>query len=327
MYPRNQIHADCIVFEGSNMAECHPIAFRWSMQAKLKGATLIHVDPRFTRTSAMCDIHVPVRAGSDIAFLGGLINYVLNSERWNNDRFFQDFLVNYTNAATIVREDFQDTEDLNGVFSGLHAYTEKTAAWKYDGFVGEYENSSWQYAGAAVGEQGEAASGAAQTGETAVRSGPPDPPQAPSQGGPPFEELVRSLRKGMPERDETLQHPRTILQILKRHYRRYTPDMVEQVTGCPPDVFLNVAATILANSGRDRTTTWCYALGWTQHTYGPQMIGTCALLQLLLGNIGRPGGRRHGVTRPRLHPGVDRRSHPLPQHPRLHAGAFGAEAA
>jgi formate dehydrogenase major subunit len=104
MYPRNTTHSDCIVFEGSNMAECHPVAFRWPMQAKLHGATLIHVDPRFTRTSAMCDLHAPVRAGSDIAFLGGLINYVLNSERWNSDPFFREFLVQYTNAATIIIE-------------------------------------------------------------------------------------------------------------------------------------------------------------------------------------------------------------------------------
>ena len=146
MYPRNQIHADCIVFEGSNMAECHPVAFRWSMQAKLNGATLIHVDPRFTRTSAMCDIHAPVRAGSDIAFLGGLINYVLNNERWNSDSFFREFLTGYTNAATIIHEDFRDTEELNGVFSGLQAYAGGTEAWPLNGFASEYDDASWSYA-------------------------------------------------------------------------------------------------------------------------------------------------------------------------------------
>ena len=105
------------------MAECHPVAFRWPMKAKTEhGAKLIHVDPRFTRTSAMCDIYAPIRAGSDIAFLGGLINYVINNERWNTDPFFQEYLLNYTNAATIVRADFKDTEELDGVFSGLMEY-------------------------------------------------------------------------------------------------------------------------------------------------------------------------------------------------------------
>src|SRR5512145_3557936 len=97
---------------GSNMAECHPVAFRWPMKAKVNGATLIHVDPRFTRTSAMADLHVPIRAGSDIAFLGGLVNHVLNSERWNTEPFFKTWVVNYTNAATIVSDQFKDTDDL-----------------------------------------------------------------------------------------------------------------------------------------------------------------------------------------------------------------------
>jgi formate dehydrogenase major subunit len=98
--------SDCCVFMGSNMAENHPVAFRWPMKAKAKGAKLIHVDPRFTRTSAMCDIYAPIRAGSDIAFLGGLVNYVINNERWNKEQFFQDFLVHYTNAPMIIRDEF-----------------------------------------------------------------------------------------------------------------------------------------------------------------------------------------------------------------------------
>src|SRR5437879_13528493 len=103
---------------GSNMAECPPVAFRSALKARLNGAKLIHVDPRFTRTSAVADLHVPIRAGSDIAFLGGLINYVVNSRRWNTDPFFREFVVNYTNAATIINKDFTDTEELAGVFSG-----------------------------------------------------------------------------------------------------------------------------------------------------------------------------------------------------------------
>jgi formate dehydrogenase major subunit len=115
-------YSDCIVIMGSNMAECHPVAFRWPVKARVNGATLIHVDPRFTRTSANCDLHAPIRAGSDIAFLGGLINHVLNSERWNSEPFFKSFVTNYTNAATIVHPEFKDTEDLDGVFSGLRDY-------------------------------------------------------------------------------------------------------------------------------------------------------------------------------------------------------------
>jgi formate dehydrogenase major subunit len=276
--------SDCIVIEGSNMAECHPVAFRWVTQAKLNGATIIHVDPRFTRTSALADIHAPVRAGSDIAFLGGLVNYVLNSERWRTDTFFQEYLLHYTNAATLVDEQFQDTEDLQGAFSGLMAYTGDPL----NGFQAQYDNTTWQYARGSIGDQGRSAA-TAQSGEQTVTSGT-QPAAAPPSPGPPFDALVRSLRKPASLRDETLQDPRTVSQILKRHYSRYTPEMVERVTGCAKDTFLKVAEAILANSGRDRTTSFCYAVGWTQHTYGPQMIGCCALLQLLLGNIGRPGG-------------------------------------
>ena len=145
MYPRNMVFSDCIVIQGSNMAECHPVAFRWPMQAKLNGAKIIHVDPRFTRTTAMADIHAPVRAGTDIALLGGLINYVIDSERWNNDPFFKEYVLNYTNAATIISEAFKDAEELDGVFSGLMEYTPSGDAWPYDGFVGRYDNASWQY--------------------------------------------------------------------------------------------------------------------------------------------------------------------------------------
>src|SRR5687767_8139599 len=140
-------HSDAIVFMGSNMAECHPVGFKWPMKAKLNGATLIHVDPRFTRTSAACDLHVPIRSGSDIAFLGGLVNYVINSERWNTEPFFRDYAVNYTNAATIVREDFRDTEDLGGVFSGLKPEAAPgIEQWPYNAFVGTYDAESWGYA-------------------------------------------------------------------------------------------------------------------------------------------------------------------------------------
>src|SRR3989449_4073778 len=267
MYPRSMVDSDCVVIQGSNMAECHPVAFRWPMQAKLKGAKLIHVDPRFTRTSAVADIHAPIRAGSDVAFLGGLIHSVLESERWKGDPFFTEFVVNYTNAATIVGDDFKDAEDVDGVFSGLMQYVPGIKEWPLDGFVGQYDTQTWQYAAA-----------------------PAVPRATPPPAGPPFDPLVRSLLTPPPRRDETLQHPRTVFQIVKRHFGRYTPEMVERVTGCPKEIFLEVAETITANSGPDKTTAFAYAVGWTQHTYGPQMISCCALLQLLLGNIGRPGG-------------------------------------
>src|SRR5262245_53563599 len=130
-------HSDCVVVMGSNMAENHPVAFRWPMKAKLKGATIIHVDPRFTRTSAMANLYAPIRAGSDIAFLGGLVNYVLASPRWNTDPFFRTWVATYTNAATLISDQFKDTEDLDGVFSGLMEYDGNAPEWPLNGFVGQ----------------------------------------------------------------------------------------------------------------------------------------------------------------------------------------------
>jgi hypothetical protein len=118
---------------GSNMAENHPVGFQWVMEAKRRGAKPFHVDPRFTRTSAMADRHVLVRAGSDIAFLGGVIRYILEHER-----YFREYVVAYTNAATIVSEEFQDTEDLGGVFSGFEPQTSS------------YDTSTWGYAGTSM---------------------------------------------------------------------------------------------------------------------------------------------------------------------------------
>ena len=277
-------HSDCVVFQGSNMAECHPVAFRWPMKAKTEhGAKLIHVDPRFTRTSAMCDLYAPIRAGSDIAFLGGLINYVINSERWNSDSFFREYLVNYTNAATLIREDYQDAEDMDGVFSGLLEYKKNIPEWPYDGFLGTYQTDTWQYASQRE-EPGEP-----RGGEENASPGRREAQRKPGPGEP-LESVIRSLKKPPAPRDETLRNPRCVFQVVKRHFSRYTPEMVEQVTGCRAETFLKVAATILENSGRDRTTSWAYAVAWTQHTNGPQVIGCCALLQLLLGNMGRPGG-------------------------------------
>ncbi len=232
------------------MAECHPVGFRWVMEAKARGATIVHVDPRFTRTSAVADLHVPLRAGSDIAFLGGLVRYILENERW-----FRDYVVAYTNASTLVSEEFRDTEDLDGLFSG------------WDAEAGHYDPTSWRYAGGAV-------SVPATQRETFT--------------GEPYSE--RATHHEPRQHDPTLQHPRCVFQILRRHFSRYTPEVVEEVCGVPPALFRRVAEAICANSGRERTTAFCYAVGWTQHSVGVQYIRTAAIVQLLLGNLGRPGG-------------------------------------
>jgi formate dehydrogenase major subunit len=253
-------NSDCIVIQGSNMAEAHPVGFQWVMEAKKRGATVIHVDPRYTRTSAMADVHVPLRAGSDIAFLGGLINYVLQNDLW-----FHEYVLTYTNASNLVREDFQDTEDLDGLFSGFDAESRT------------YKTESWQYAGIRVG-----ADERDEDEQTAKYEEKGTGHQFGSGGA--------ALDPGEPEQDKSLQDPRCILQVLKRHFARYTPEMVQEVCGVAPEDFLRVAEAVTSNSGRDRTTAFVYSVGWTQHTVGAQYIRTASILQLLLGNMGRPGG-------------------------------------
>ncbi|AKV59861.1 formate dehydrogenase [Corynebacterium riegelii] len=224
-------NADCIVIQGSNMAEAHPVGFQWVIEAKNRGARIIHVDPRFTRTSAIAHKHIPIRGGSDVVLLGAVIKYVLD-----NELYFEDFVKAFTNASVIINEDFQDTEDLEGIFSG------------YDSQTGKYDNSTWQ-------------------------------PK------PAWDAQV----SWDVEKDETLQDPNCVFQILKRHYSRYTPEMVEKSCGISQEDFYYLANSIAENSGRERTTCFAYALGWTQHTMGAQFIRTCAILQLLMGNVGRPG--------------------------------------
>ncbi len=256
-------NSDCIVIEGSSFAEAHPVGFQWVMEAKARGATVIHVDPRFSRTSALADIHVPIRAGSDIAFIGGLINHVLTTGAW-----FRDYVVSYTNAAAIVDEGFEDTEDLEGVFSGL------------DEENVHYDPSSWQYQGADV----QAASGSRdQAYDRRVGSvAKAGRSESHGSGGP-------SLQGGF-DTDPTLDHPRCVFQILKRHFARYSAAMVEETCGIPEALFHRVCDTLTGNSGRERTSAFVYAVGWTQHTTGAQFIRSASILQLLLGNIGRPGG-------------------------------------
>jgi formate dehydrogenase major subunit len=258
-------HADCIVIQGSNMAECHPVGFQWVMEAKKRGAKVIHIDPRFTRTSAVSDQHVPLRAGSDIAFLGGVVNYILE-----NDAYFRDYVVAYTNASFLVSEDFVDTDDLDGLFSG---YDEDRAA---------YDPTSWAYEGvatdAAAGNDRNPAGGKGSDHGKGEAQG-----HSLGSGGPSVN--PRNIKK-----DPTLQHPRSVFQVLKRHYARYTPEMVEQVCGVPVESFLEVCRAVTENSGRERTTCWVYSVGWTHHSVGVQYIRGSAIIQLLLGNMGRPGG-------------------------------------
>ncbi len=213
---------------GSNMCEAHPVAFANVVKAKELGAKVIHIDPHYSRTSALANLYVPIRAGSDIVFLGAIIRHLLET---NN--YFHDYVVHYTNAATLIREDYKDTEDLDGLFSG------------YEPETGTYaDQSSWEY---------------------------------------------QYDDQGRPLTDPTLQHPQCVLQMMRRHFARYTPELVEQVCGVPREQFELVAQTLIENSGRERTTALCYAVGWTQQSKGVQIIRAGAIIQLLLGNIGRPG--------------------------------------
>jgi formate dehydrogenase major subunit len=223
------------------MAECHPVAFQWVVEAKARGAKVIHVDPRFTRTSALADLHVPLRAGSDIVFLGAIVNYVLT-----NELYFKEYVAAYTNAGTILTEDFVDTEDLDGLFAGFTGDSYDKTAWAYDGDMVR----------AAAGSRGK-----------------------------PFIETSGGSR---PAPDMT--HPRSVFQTLKRHFARYTPELVQEVCGVPAAAFAQVCVALTSNSGRDRTTSFVYSVGWTQHTVGVQYIRTASILQTLLGNMGRPGG-------------------------------------
>ena len=250
-------NSDAILIMGSSMAENHPVCFQWVMEAREKGAKVLNVDPRFNRTSAMADYWLPLRAGTDVVFLGGIIHYVLE-----NNRDFREYMVNYTNAPTIIREGFKDTEDLGGLFSG------------WDPEKHKYDPETWIYQGATDKELGGEKPGHEDAG-----------------GGHGKDRGGEAGKIGPdPDHDPTLQHPRCVYQLLKKHFSRYTPEMVERACGIPRKKFLEVAEVFVSNSGPERTSTICYAVGWTQHSNGVQIIRSAAILQLLLGNIGRPGG-------------------------------------
>ena len=232
------------------MAENHPVGFQWVMEAKERGAVIIHVDPRFTRTSAVADIHATIRPGTDIAFLGGLIHYIIE-----NKRYFDEYIRAYTNATAIVNDEFQDTEDLDGLFAG----------WMEQD--GEYNFDKWMY------------------------KDPIDKPPAGKRAGHTGQaESERAAMSRAGHHDPSMQHPKCVFQILRRHFQRYTPAMVEQVCGTPRATFEKIAKVLCDNSGRDRTGAICYAVGWTHHLTGAQIIRAASIVQTLLGNIGRPGG-------------------------------------
>ncbi len=219
-------NADVVLIMGGNAAEAHPCGFKWVTEAKAHNkAKLIVVDPRFTRSAAMADYYAPIRVGTDIAFLAGVINYLLT-----NDKIQKEYVKAYTNAAFLVGDAYAFTD---GLFSGYNADRRS------------YDNSSWGY---------------------------------------------QKDKDGFALVDETLENPSCVYQIIKKHYVRYTPELVSKVCGTPKDAFLKVCEMIATSAAPSRVMTVMYALGWTQHSQGSQMIRTAAMMQLLLGNIGLPGG-------------------------------------
>jgi formate dehydrogenase major subunit len=248
-------NADLILINGGNPAEAHPVGFRWFMKAKVeRGAKIIHVDPRFTRTTAVADIHLRIRTGSDAAFFGGLINYVLQ-----NKLYHEEYVANYTNAAFVVSKDYAFDD---GLFNG------------YDPEARTYDATKWAYETQAEAGRSKAAPGGlnrragSATGLAVASSGP--------------------ASKAFAQID--MDHPRSVLNLMRKHYSRYTPEMVERITGIPRDQFLQVAKLVGEMGRPDKVMTQVYAVGLTHHTTGSQMIRAGAVLQLLLGNIGRPGG-------------------------------------
>jgi formate dehydrogenase major subunit len=249
-------NTDMMLIMGGNPAENHPCGFKWAIEAKrTRNAKMIVVDPRFTRTASTADLFLQIRAGSDIAFLGGLISYAIE-----NNRIAKDYLVNYTNAAFLIKDGFKLPDD--GLYSGFDE-TSKT-----------YDRSSWNY------QEGGDMSGKAAEGD------PPPAQAAPAAGAP------ATLPPNVAY-DLTLQHPRCVFQQLKTHYSRYTPEVVERITGIPRAQFLKAAdlfTSVRKDGDLKKAATIIYAVGWTQHTFGTQIIRGAAMLQLLMGNVGRAGG-------------------------------------
>ncbi len=258
-------NTDMMLIMGGNPAENHPCGFKWAIEAKRnRNAKMIVVDPRYTRTASVSDLFLQIRAGTDIAFLGGLIRYAIE-----NDRIAKDYLLNYTNAAFLVKADFK-LPDEDGVFSG---FNEKNKT---------YDRATWNYSGTG-GKPSHP--GGMQTGQGTL-----------SQPLPPMPTKI--------DVDLTLQNPLCVFQQLRQHYSRYTPEVIEQITGIPKDQYLKAAdlfTSIRKDGDMKKAATVIYAVGWTHHSFGTQIIRTAAMLQLLMGNVGRAGG---GVNALRGHSNI-----------------------
>jgi len=269
-------NTDMMLIMGGNPAENHPCGFKWAMEAKRnRNAKLISVDPRFTRTSATADLFCQIRAGSDIAFLGGLIRYAME-----NNRIAKEYLVNYTNAAFVVKDGFKLPDD--GLFSG------------FDAAAGSYDKTTWNY------EQGGDLSGHAAAAKPSASKGSQDAASKPAGAAP----APPPLLPPNVAYDLTLQHPRTVFQLLRQQYSRYTPDIVERITGIPQAQLLkayDLFTSVRKDGDMKKVASIIYAVGWTQHTFGSQIIRTAAMIQLLLGNVGRAGG---GVNALRGHSNI-----------------------
>ena len=314
-------NTDMMLIMGGNPAENHPCGFKWAIEAKLKrNAKMIVVDPRFTRTAATADLFLQIRAGSDIAFLGGLINYAIQ-----NNRTAKDYLINFTNAAFVIKEGFKLPED--GLFSGFDAaaHTYEKSTWNYEegGNVGPAAGSANQpiTEGSRVSSE-TTATQSKTTGRDFERVSPQvgSRPSTTPQGGQgtggghqaagPVGATGQGGQKPPPmlppnvAYDLSLQHPRSVFQLLKQHYSRYTPEMVERITGIPKEQFVKAAdlfTSVRKDGNMKKAATIIYAVGWTQHTSGTQIIRTAAILQLLLGDVGRAGG---GVNALRGHSNI-----------------------
>jgi formate dehydrogenase major subunit len=289
-------NTDMMLIMGGNPAENHPCGFKWAIEAKLhRNAKTIVVDPRLTRTAATADMYVQIRAGSDIAFLGGMIKYAIE-----NNRIAHDYLLNYTNAAFIIKDGFKLPDD--GLYSG------------FDPAKQVYDKATWNY------EEGGDLTGKPVMPTPASQQPPPphaqggDQAGAPKQEGQGYQGASPAGAKGgaspapaLPPKiafDLSLQHPRCVFQLLKKQYERYTPEMVERITGIPQDQFLKACdlyTSVRKDGDMKKVSTIIYAVGWTQHSFGTQIIRTAAMLQLLMGNIGRAGG---GVNALRGHSNI-----------------------
>jgi formate dehydrogenase major subunit len=288
-------NTDMMLIMGGNPAEAHPCGFKWVVEAKkVRNAKLIVVDPRFQRTASQADIFCQIRAGTDIAFLGGLINYAIQ-----NNRYAKDYVINYTNAALIVKKGFKLAED--GVFSGFDAADQRydVSSWNYqDG--GNVTGTAAAAIAAGDGPATAEAATKAAAGNPSAKAGGPNgaagqgyQAQGPvgakaTTGGPAAPSLPLNTAY-----DLSLEHPRCIFQLMKKHYSRYTPEMVSSITGIPAERCIkawDMFTSVRKGGDMKKAATIIYAVGWTQHTSGTQIIRTAAMTQLLLGNVGRAGG-------------------------------------